>query len=224
MDGVPAPRADARRRPRVGRGGLRRLDRGRARGGRVRARDDGRRPGRARPRSPHALGRHRAARGAARRLLDARHGRDLRARRRAAGRARRRRLDLQRLGRAEVVDLGEGPRDRPLRHGGRGRRARVVDARERGRRDPRRRRGHRARHRDRAARPGPQPVRRQGARRGRARPHHRGHQGDLAAARAHPRLRGLRHARPCRHGRHDPLARHAARCTSSRIPSIPTTR
>ena len=78
--------------------------------------------------------RHRAARGAARRLLDARHGRDVRARRRAARRARRRRLDLQRLGRAEVVDLGQGPRDRPLRHGCRGRRARVVHARERGRR------------------------------------------------------------------------------------------
>ena len=91
----------------------------------------------------HALGRHRAARGAARRLLDARHGRDVRARRRAAGV----------LGGVDWIFNGWGARSgrrgtRTARSAAssrrRGRRARVVDARERGRRHPRRRRGHRA--------------------------------------------------------------------------------
>ena len=56
------------------------------------------------------VGRDRARRGAARRLLDARHRTDLRARRRR--RARRGRLDLQRLGRERVGDVGARRPDR----------------------------------------------------------------------------------------------------------------
>ncbi len=66
------------------------------------------------------------------------------------------------------------------------RRARLVAARERGRRHPRRRRGHRAAHRDRAARSAPQPVRRQGPRRGGARPHDRRHEGRSGCRAASP--------------------------------------
>ena len=209
----PRDGTHARRRPRVEREeAYADLDRGRARRRRVRAGHDGRRPDRAR-----------RARGACCRAtssileapLDDFWMRDIGATfvldDERPGVLGARRLDLQRLGRAEVGRAGS--KDREIGRfvtEQRRRRARVVDARERGRRHPRRRRGHRARHRDRAARPAPQPVRRQGARRGRARPHDRRHHGDLAAARPHPRLRGLRHARPRRHRRDDPVARHAA--------------
>ena len=146
-----------------------------------------------------ALGRDRAARGAARRLLDARHRTHLRHRRRR--RARRGRLDLQRLGRERVGDLGARRQDRRLRRRGGRRRAPPLAARQRGRRDPRRRRGHRAAHRDRAARSAAQPLRHQGARGVGAAPHAPRDELHLAAARPHPRLRVGRHPRPRRHGR-----------------------
>ncbi len=91
-----------------------------------------------------------------------------------------------------------------------------LGARERGRRHPCRRRRHGAADRDGAARPPPQPVRRQGARRGRTRPHDRLDHRDLAAARPHARLRRIRHERPRRHRRDDALARAAAAARAAR--------
>ena len=199
---------------------LRRLGRRRPRRRRVRAGHDGRRP-------------DRDAR--ARRMLDGSIelleapldefwmrdiGPDLRRRRRAPRRARRRRLDLQRLGRARVGEWEQSAKIARVVAEARRRRARQLAPRERGRRNPRRRRGHGAAHRDRAARPAPQPVRRPGPRRGRAAAHDRRDARDLAAARPHPRLRRLRHERPRRHRRDDRVAgpRAAARAAQPRAP------
>ena len=149
-----------------------------------------------RERARRMLGsRHRAGRGAARRILDARLRPHVRRRRRAPRRPRRRRLDLQRLGRPGVGDVAATPRDRALRR--RADRAPSSSARSlvnEGGGIHVDGEGTVLAHRDGAARPAPQPVRRQGARRGRARPHDRRDPGHLAAARPHPRLRRLRHA------------------------------
>ena len=166
-----------------------------------------------------------------------------RRRSRAAGARPRRRLDPRRrahlrhrratLGAVTWVfngwgaaGLGDvGPRRHARARGGRvgRRRARRLRPRQRGRRHPRRRPRHRARHRDRPARPGPQPRAEPGRRRGRAGPHDRGHARDLAAARAHPRLRHLRHPRARRHRRHDRVAGRRAAARPARRRRIRTT-
>ena len=174
-------------------------------------RHDGRRPDRDRERAAHAVERDRDHRGAARRVLDARLRPDVRRRRRAARRARRGRLDLQRLGRARVGRVAasrpRSPASSPTQVGaelvssvlvnegggihvdGEG----TVLVTETVQLDPRR-----------------NPYADQRARRGRARPHDRHDHTRLAAARTHPRLRRLRHQRARRHRRDDPVARPAA--------------
>ena len=62
------------------------------------------------------------------------------------------------------------------------------------------------------------------ARRGRARPHDRRRPRDLAAARTHPRLRRLRHERPRRHRRDDPVARPPAAARPAEPRRTPTSR
>ena len=92
------------------------------------------------------------------------------------GAPRRRRLGLQRLGRPGLGRLGQGrAASRRSSRALAGATPILLAAGERGRRHPRRRRRHRAGHRDRAARSGPQPRAHQGRRRGRAGPHHRCH-------------------------------------------------
>ena len=93
-----------------------------------------------------------------RRRLDARHRPDLRRRRRR--RPPRRRLDLQRLGRADGgLYLPWDRDDAAARQGARDRARRSLPGadRARGRRDPRRRRGHGADDRGVPAQPQPQP-------------------------------------------------------------------
>ncbi len=125
-------------------------------------------------------------------------------------------------GRPRLGGVGAG---RPGgRRGGRGgrRRGPAVAARERGRRDPRRRRGHRPAHGDGAARPAPQPV---GRPRGwrRSSPARSRDARGVAAARPHPRLR-----RYGTSGHVDICATipspAACCCTSSATPRTRTTR
>ncbi len=125
------------------------------------------------------------ARGAPGRRLDARHRPDVRHR---PGRpARGCRLGLQRMGRTVVGDMGEGRSH--LRTGLRGgRRAhRRLANDQRGRRNPRQRRGHRPGHPNGSARPGPQRELDGSRRGGRAEAHARGGSRHLGRARTHAR-------------------------------------
>ena len=141
--------------------------------------------------------RHRPRRGAARRRVDARHRPDLRARRTA--RARRRRLGVQRLGRPGVGDVGRTPGSGRSSPAGRAtpigttwstRAAASTSTGSAPCCSPR----------PCSSTPAATPAH-PGRRRGRAGPHHRGDDVHLAAARADPRLRRVRHPRARRHRR-----------------------